>query len=271
MVENITIYPHLENIKKPQPEIGQIIENIGILKADLSSEEWDAVTDLQKSLCQEFSQDGRRKVEYLGRDFIALPGVFPPRPDSLELVQNMKIKPGDQVLDVCSGSGVVGIFAALKGAAKVVELELNEQAVLSAQKNAKLNEVENKVDVRHSDMFAALKPIELFDVVTMNPPFRDLPVDKMVQRTMWDQGFSVHRKFLSEVEKHIKPQARIYMAQANFGDLDALQKLLAEFKFKVRLLGRRPLEGHEKLVFYAFELIKDKADKTIAHWPNWAM
>ena len=55
---------------------------------------------------------------------------------------------GKEVLDICSGSGIVGIAAARAGAAKVVAAEIDPFAAAAIALNAKLNGVTLNVETR---------------------------------------------------------------------------------------------------------------------------
>lgn len=58
------------------------------------------------------------------------------------------VKPGDRVIDVGTGSGVLSIGAALLGAEKVMAFDLDEVAVRAARLNTKLNKVQDVVTVQ---------------------------------------------------------------------------------------------------------------------------
>lgn len=227
------------------------MENISQLKKHLTPDENEALTSLQRNLQSEFEQGGN--VTYFGKRFKVLPGVFPPRPDSISLVQSMEINPGDQILDVCCGSGVIGIFAGEQGGCEsgVLGLDFNPAAVRCAEQNSMKFGVKNYT-ARVSNGLNALKSNEIFDVVTFNPPYRNLPAPKMIEKTMWDEDFAVHRNFFANIRYHLKPSGRIYFAQANFGDLDQVEALLTKYRWNTTLLGERDLTAIPGLKFYAF-------------------
>jgi ribosomal protein L11 methyltransferase len=62
------------------------------------------------------------------------------------------VQPGDHVLDVGTGSGVLSIAAAMWGAQKVLALDLDEVAVRSALFNVQLNKVDSDVKVKQNDL-----------------------------------------------------------------------------------------------------------------------
>jgi release factor glutamine methyltransferase len=193
-------------------------------------------------------------VDYLGEKFFVKKGVFWPRLDSMPLVENFVIRPGEEVLDVCTGSGVIAVFSALRGASKVVALDINPDAIDSVMINAKSFKVDAVIDARVSDVLSALKEDEMFDVVTCNPPFTDEPSEgDMASRTLRDPGLRVARDFFEHIGLHLKSGGRIYVSQANSGNVDDMLKLADEAGFAVRMIGKKEV-GQNSLEFYAFEL-----------------
>jgi len=67
------------------------------------------------------------------------------------------IKPGDQVIDVGTGSGVLAIAASKLGASQVLAIDLDPVAVSSATENVRLNGLQQEVTVRESDLLGLLK------------------------------------------------------------------------------------------------------------------
>jgi ribosomal protein L11 methyltransferase len=58
------------------------------------------------------------------------------------------LKPGDRVLDVGTGSGILSLAALKLGAAQVVALDVSTVAVAATRANAATNGVDDKIDVR---------------------------------------------------------------------------------------------------------------------------
>ena len=65
----------------------------------------------------------------------------------LEALQRL-LHSGDRVLDVGTGSGILAIAAALLGASRVAAIDIDPVAVRVAHENIRLNEVDDRVEVR---------------------------------------------------------------------------------------------------------------------------
>src|SRR5581483_5708962 len=89
-----------------------------------------------------------------------------------------------RVLDVFSYLGAFGIHAACYGASSVVCVDASPLSAEGIVKNARLNQVQDKISVLTMDAFEALKELhgagEQFDVIILDPPAfvkkqKDLP------------------------------------------------------------------------------------------------
>lgn len=62
------------------------------------------------------------------------------------------LKPGDEVFDVGTGSGILAIAAALLGAKDVRAVDIDSVAVKVAKENVAVNDLNNKIEVRQGDL-----------------------------------------------------------------------------------------------------------------------
>jgi SAM-dependent methyltransferase len=113
------------------------------------------------------------------------------RTEAFRRAIDMMVRPGDVVLDVGAGSGILSVFAARAGAARVYAVERTAIAVL-AQELAAANGVGEIVQVIHGD------------VMDVEPPER---VDVIVSE--WLGGFGIGEGMLAPVivarERWLKP------------------------------------------------------------------
>jgi release factor glutamine methyltransferase len=214
----------------------------------------EAVTAYHRHMHETFrATESGAVVEFLGKTFVVHRNVFWPGDDSKALVMNYVVESGDEVLDLCTGSGHIAVFSASGGAGRVVALDINPAAVDNARANAERHGFADVIDVRESNMFSAVEPGRRFDVITMNPPFLDHPLDDVVSRSTWDEGLHVHRDFFSHAREHLSPRGRMYLAQANFGTVEETEQMARAGGFALRRIGehRKP---YTDIVFSAFEL-----------------
>ncbi|MDB6062474.1 MAG: protein-(glutamine-N5) methyltransferase, ribosomal protein L3-specific [Verrucomicrobiaceae bacterium] len=80
-----------------------------------------------------------------------------------------------RILDLCTGSGCIGIACALYLDETSVTLsDISADALIVAERNIERHAVETRVRVVQSDLFTALRD-ERFDLIVSNPPYVDAP------------------------------------------------------------------------------------------------
>lgn len=112
--------------------------------------------------------------DFMGLTFKVTPDVLIPRLDTETVVEEaMKLVPkNSDILDLCSGSGAIGISLAKLADAKVTCTDISEEALKVAEGNASLNKV--KVKFIKSDMFESLRGgiiKKKYDMIISNPPY----------------------------------------------------------------------------------------------------
>ena len=115
----------------------------------------------------------RTRLRGRGFEFLTGSGVFSKRQVDLGsrgLVENMVLPVEGCVLDVGCGYGVVGIAAAVfNPLLRVVLSDVNARAVGLARRNAEVNGVAGRVDVRLGAFYLPVVGLR-FDCVLCNPP-----------------------------------------------------------------------------------------------------
>jgi release factor glutamine methyltransferase len=93
------------------------------------------------------------------------PGVFMPTPHGLFYARAPHVNAGERVIDIGTGSGVLAIGAAKRGA-RVLATDVDERAVAAAARNAQFNDVE--LETRVGPLFAGATGT--FDAILANLP-----------------------------------------------------------------------------------------------------
>jgi len=237
-------------------------EEITVKIPIVRNEDFKRITNSQLRRQESFrrlSPEGK-KVNYLDKEFIVRPNVFWPHVDSLVMVNNYSIAHGETVLDVCTGSGVLAIMSAYRGAGKVVGVDINPAAVLCARENIILHNYKDKIDIRESDLFEKIDSDESFDVITGNLPFRLKEAKDLVESTMWDTDFNLHKRFFQEVSNYLAEKGRIYLCHANYPSLRKLLKLGEAAGFSSKLIGTNEVDNYLPTIFLAFEFWRHSND-----------
>ena len=142
---------------------------------------------------------------------ITPPGVFAPISDSrflAEVLREQTLPPRASVLDLCTGSGILAITAALRGARSVTAVDCSRRAVWTTRLNARLNGV--KVRAVRGDLFEPLND-HRFDAIVSNPPYVPAETDELPARGLeraWDAGLDgrvLLDRIIEEAPRHLKP------------------------------------------------------------------
>ncbi len=128
------------------------------------------------------------RQQFMGLEFRVNKNVLIPRQDTEVLVESvvkiMKDKAWNhpQVLDMCTGSGAIGIsIAAAVEDAVVTMTDVSEKAINVADVNAHNINVNRRCMFQLGDMFKALSKGSKYDVITINPPYIETKVIETLQ------------------------------------------------------------------------------------------
>ena len=113
-------------------------------------------------------------TSFYGLDFIVNNNVLIPRPETEELVdwiiKTNKNHRFINVLDIGTGSGCIAISLAKNiENSNIFALDVSEDALIIAKKNAELNNV--LVNFIHDDILKNIQINQKFDVIVSNPPY----------------------------------------------------------------------------------------------------
>jgi len=153
-------------------------------------------------------------------------GVFAPTHTSREVAEGLTVNPGDTVIDVGSGSGILSFVAALLGAKKVYGTEVNEVAVELSRRNAERLGLSDRVEIRGGSLFEPLAGIKA-DVVIGD--VSGIPDEIAAVSGWFPGGFSggptgaeVPVAMLEASRPHLLPGGRLYLPTGSIQDEGAV-------------------------------------------------
>jgi 16S rRNA (guanine966-N2)-methyltransferase len=108
----------------------------------------------------------------------------------------------ETVLDLFSGSGIMGFESASRGAYSVTFVEKHGNALAHIQENSK-KFTENDFQFKRQDVFSFLKGSDGFDLIFADPPYRKYDVKSMTEIIL--ELLNKNGKFILECEKGQEP------------------------------------------------------------------
>lgn len=153
-------------------------------------------------------------------------GVFAPTHTSREVAEGLVIHPGERVIDVGCGSGVLSFVAARLGASRVYATEVNPAGAAIARANSKRLGFHDVVDVREGSLFEPLDGV-VADVVIGD--VSGVP-DAIAAVSGWfpggysggPTGAEVPVAMLEAARSHLVPGGRLYLPTGSIQDENAV-------------------------------------------------
>ena len=180
---------------------------------------------------------------FAGLKFFVNEDVLVPRSPIAELIQQqfqpwLTQKP-QRILDLCTGSGCIGIACAHAfPEAQVTLSDISEEALVVARRNVRDHKREDRVQVVNSDGFGKLQG-EMFDLIVSNPPYVDaqdmvsVPAEYRAEPELalasGDDGLDFTRRLLSEAGAHLSSQGLLIVEVGN--SWEALERAFPRIPF----------------------------------------
>lgn len=231
----------LQDVKK-QPDLTELLSWLEGDTEYLSNV--DFLLPVRKVL--RISSDVERKsdgmyIKALDTEISVFPHVYVPFDESVVnmIAENLSVDENTKVLDVGTGTGVLALIAACKGACNVVATDINPQAVKNAKFNANKLGFEHRIDARGpADLFEAVQG-EKFDIIIFNAPWIYGEPKTTYDTAVYDKNFSVITRFFQSVANYLSDSGFIMLQYSNFSELtghgamENLHRLVAENEFEI--------------------------------------
>jgi len=140
--------------------------------------------------------------------------------------------PGCRFLDICAGTGTVGIEALSRGASHVTFVERSQSAVVLLKQNLRICGIRSGFEIIHQDALLALPHLadegQKFDIIFFDPPYRSM-LYPPVMKILFERSL-------------LEPDGVLIVMHHN--------KLKLEERYDILQLTRRLKQGENVLSFY---------------------
>lgn len=218
----------------------------------------DYIEGTRKILEQSKTETKPYKVKVFGKEFVVYPNVFSPKYfyDTELFADNFPVKEGEEMLEIGPGTGAISIIAVYKGARRVLAIDINPDAVKNTKANIELHQMQDRVEVRHGNLYEPLRAEEKFDTIFWNTPFGFVEAENVpdLEKAVYDPGYKSTEKFIKEAKEHLKKSGRVLIGfSTTLGKLDLLQKFCNEAKLSLKLVYEVESEEVHPVKFEIFE------------------
>jgi len=178
-----------EGIDRPRTNAELLLEAIlSAKKVDLYLNRSQILTPQQVKKFNQFIQErisGKPlqyiigSTEFFGLEFKVNEHVLIPRPETETLVEivieRLKNRSSPKIIDIGTGSGAIAVSLAKNiKSSMIFATDISADALVVARENAKMNQVENQIELLQGDLFEPLKNKNLeekIECVVSNPPY----------------------------------------------------------------------------------------------------
>ncbi len=198
--------------------------------------------------------------EFMSLKFLVNPSTLIPRPDTEAVAEYAisAVECGDKVLDLCTGSGAIGISCAkYTKAGRILCVDKFEKTLETARKNADLNGVSDVCKFLKADVLKDIASIgEKFDIVVSNPPYIETKKIETLDKTVKDfeplsaldggfDGLIFYRKIVEDIDFVLKKGKKLVF-EIGYDQAEAVKKIMDK-KFE-SICIKKDFGGNDRVI-----------------------
>lgn len=243
-------------LKKPRQHL-IVYDNEQITK----KEQWEYFVNIEKLSKGVPLQHITHLQEFMKMDFYVNENVLIPRPDTEILVEEI-IKIASKfektkILDLCTGSGAIGIsIAKYVKNTKVYAIDISEKALEVAKINAKNIGVEERIEFIKSDLFSNIQKMK-FDIIVSNPPYikkgdirylsEEVQKEPKLALEGGIDGLEFYRKITKQAIEYLKLGSYLCLEIGYDQKIDVIEIIENENKY-VDTYSKKDLYGNDRII-----------------------
>ncbi|CDB32721.1 release factor glutamine methyltransferase [Clostridium sp. CAG:575] len=205
--------------------------------------------------------------EFMKLNFYINENVLIPRQDTEILVEEViniakRIK-NPKILDLCTGSGAIAVsLAKYLTESEITATDISNKALEIAKKNAKINEVENRITFISSDLFTNISE-EKYDIIVSNPPYIKRNVietlDEQVRKEPYMaldgglDGLDFYRKIIKNSYEYLKYHGFLCLEIGFDQKIDVIELIENEEKFE-NTYSKKDLFDNDRIIITQLNL-----------------
>lgn len=220
---------------------------------------------IQKLKCNIPIEHITHQKEFMKLNFFVNENVLIPRQDTETLVEEViKIAQktnSKKILDLCTGSGAIAVsLAKYIEKSEITAVDISQEAIKIASKNAIMNNVENQITFVKSDLFENVKK-EKYDIIVSNPPYikkSEIPkLEKQVQKEPTIaldggvDGLDFYRKIIKQSYEYLKYKGYLCL-EIGYDQKEDVIELLENEENYGGIYFRKDLYGNDRIVVGTF-------------------
>ena len=197
--------------------------------------------------------------EFMKLDFYVDENVLIPRADTEILVEEvLKLNnKNSKILDLCTGSGAIGIsIAVYNESAQIYLSDVSDKALKVAEKNIIKQQVEDRVQLIHSNMFENINEKE-FDIIVSNPPYIETETINKLDKNVLNEphlaldggedGVDFYRIIIKQAKNYLKKGGYLAL-EIGYNQRKSVCDLLKQEEVYEEICCKKDLGGNDRVV-----------------------
>lgn len=198
--------------------------------------------------------------EFMGLKFYVDEDVLIPQPDTELVVEEVinKYKLSQcKIMDLCTGSGAIGIaIAKYIEKANIVATDISQKAIQISKLNAEKNLIREKISFVQSNLFENINESD-FDVIVSNPPYIETDViDELSEQVKHEprialdggeDGLNFYRLIIEDAWKFLKKDGKLFL-EIGYNQKEAVEELLKNNGNYCNIYSKKDLGGNDRIV-----------------------
>lgn len=202
------------------------------------------------------------RQEFMGLEFYVDENVLIPQPDTEILVEETidisKREGKKNILDLCTGSGAIGISIANSiSECNITLSDISKNALEVAKENCINHKVEDRVNIIQSDLFENIDKNSKFDIIVSNPPYIKTDVIKTLDKEVQNEpilaldggedGLKIYRRIINEAYKFLEIDGYLCL-EIGYDQKDEVTRLIEQTGEYEEIYSKKDLSGNDRVV-----------------------